>query len=537
MQAIAGYVILSSGWKRRFLAMLSGAIGALAMAPFDFFPAFIVPMTVAVWLIDGSQADASSNAIAGRALASFKAAADAGWWLGLGYFIAGLWWIGAAFLVEADQFAWAMPLGVVALPAALACCTALGFGLARLLWSAGAARILSLAISLSAAEWLRGHVFGGFPWNDFGMVFGGNLYLGQFGSIVGLYGLTLLAVAICAAPAMLAESARLAIAPVLLAGAALAGLALFGILRLSNADAGTVKNVRLRIMQPNVQHDLKFFTGSKDELLDRYLAVSDSATSPKSTGLADVTHLIWPESPFPFILAREPKMLARVGAALPGGTLLITGAARLGAIAPGQTRPAVYNSMQVIGSGGTIFDTYDKIHLVPFGEYIPFHAVLDRLGLRQLTLSSFEAGASRKLMAVPGLPPLSPLICYEAIFPGQVLPDGIAANAERPGVILNITDDSWFGHTPGPYQHLAQVRMRAIEEGIPVLRAADSGISAIIDAYGRITAQLPLGFEGVLDGLLPNAIAATPFSRHGSLTWLTIWLVALILNGVLRLRV
>ena len=538
MQAIARYIILATGWQRRLLAFASGAIGALALAPFELFPAFLVPMTVAVWLIDGSQASAGSSADgAGHSLASLKAAAEAGWWLGFGYFVAGLWWIGAAFLVEAEQFAWAMPLGVVALPGVLACSTAIGFGLARLFWSSGSERILALAISLSVTEWLRGHAFGGFPWNDFGMVLGSNLYLGQFGSVIGLYGLTLLAIAIFAAPATLAEGVRLANAPVLLAGAALAGLALFGVIRLSGGDAGTVKNVRLRIMQPNVQHDLKFFTGSRDALLDRYLSVSDSATSPKSTGLADVTHLIWPESPFPFHLAREPKMLARIGAALPSGTLLITGAARLGAIVSGQTRPPVFNSLLVVGKGGTILDTYDKIHLVPFGEYIPFHTVLEAIGLRQFTLSSFEAGVTRKLMAIPGLPPLSPLICFEAIFSGQVLPEDITAHDERPGVILNVTDDSWFGQTPGPYQHLAQVRLRAIEEGIPVLRAADSGISAIVDPYGRIVAQLRLGTEGVLDGGLPNAIAATQFSRHRSLSWLTIWLIALILNGALRFRV
>ena len=540
MLGIARYVILASGWQRRLIAFASGAFGALALAPIDFFPAFLVPMTISVWLIDGSAEaghSASPSLRSGFSVSSLKSAAAAGWWLGFGYFLGGLWWVGAAFLVEAEQFAWALPLGVLGLPALLALFTAFGFVLARLLWSPRAERILALALGLSASEWLRGHVLTGFPWNDFGMVLGGNLYLGQFGSIVGLYGLTLLAVLIFSAPATLVDSTRRLNAAVAMAAVMLAVLALFGILRLSWGETGSVKNVRLRIMQPNVRHDLKFFTGSKDELIDRYLALSDKATSPQNTGIADVTHLIWPESPFPFVLAQEPKFLARIGAALPNGTLLLTGAARLGTKLPGEARPPVYNSVQVIGSGGTILDTYDKIHLVPFGEYIPFKAILDRIGLRQFTLSSFEPGAPRKLMNLPGLPPLQPLICYEAIFSGAVIAQGPNSLSLRPGVFLNVTDDSWFGLTPGPYQHLAQVRLRAIEEGIPVIRAADSGISAVIDSYGRVSSELPLGYEGVLDAALPNAISATPFSRHGIWTWLTVWLIALILNCLLRLRV
>ena len=192
-------VILSWGWRRRAIAFISGAAGALALPPFSIFPLIAIPLAVAVWLIDGAQ-----DYRAGRPLAaSLRAAFGAGWWMGFGYFLAGLWWIGSALLVEADKFAWALPLAVVALPAVLAIFPAAGFALARLLWSPGPMRIFALAFGLGLAEWARGLLFTGFPWNDLGMALGVNLALAQTASLVGLHGLTFLTIAIFAAPATL----------------------------------------------------------------------------------------------------------------------------------------------------------------------------------------------------------------------------------------------------------------------------------------------------------------------------------------------
>ena len=536
MPNLPSNIILSSGWRRRLIALGSGAVGALALPPFGFFPAFLVPMTVSVWLLDGATGRRQPGKD-GIGFSSLLSAAESGWWLGFGYFVAGLWWIGAAFLVDADQFLWAMPLGVIGLPALLAMFTALGFVLSRLLWSPGPPRILALAIGLAVSEWLRGHVLTGFPWNDFGMVLGANLYLAQFASVVGLYGLTILSVAIFAAPACLADTPTRSRTPLILAASAFTGLAIFGALRLGNPDTGTVSGVRLRIMQPNVQHDLKFRAAAKDDLIAHYLALSDRATSPQNTGLSDVTHLIWPESAFPFILSRDAGALAKIGAALPKGTTLLTGAARLGIPKPGEPQPPVFNSIQVVQSGGVISDSYDKVHLVPFGEYVPFAALARMVGLQQFVLAAFQSGPRRQLISVPGLPAVAPLICYEAIFSGEVMPDGIDAPNARAGMFLNVTDDSWFGVTPGPYQHLLQARLRSVEEGIPMIRAADTGISAIIDPYGRIIQQLQLGQEGVLDGKLPKALEPTIFARLGIPAWLTIWFIALFSNLIMRLRI
>jgi apolipoprotein N-acyltransferase len=545
MTALAHRIILAWGWERRLIAMIAGAIGALAMPPVDFFPALAIPMTVAVWLIDGSQRAGEGTRSSKRAfLLTAREAAAAGWWLGFGYFVAGLWWLGAAFLVEPDRFAWLLPLGVIGLPCLLAFFTAAGFALASLLWSSGAARILALAAGLGFAEWLRGNVLTGFPWNSFGMALGGNLVLAQFSCCVGLYGSTIIAIAIFAAPATLIDTGRTGrswtTTPSFLAVAALLALAAFGTLRLAAGKVEFVPNVKLRIMQPNLPQDAKFRPENGEAILQHYLDLSDRATSPQTSGIGDVTHLIWPESAFPFILSREPGALAEIGQFLRPGTVLVTGAARtsepLPSEATGRTRVHYFNSVQVIASGGVILASYDKVHLVPFGEYLPMGALLERLGLQNFVHipGGFDAGIRRELLAVPGLPPVAPLICYEAIFPGEVTPtDG---SSTRPGVLLNVTNDGWFGMTPGPYQHLAQARLRAIEEGLPLVRAANTGISAIVDPYGRILSQLPLGREDVLDGRLPQGIGPTLFARAPIMSVLAIWLVAIAGSVLLRRR-
>jgi apolipoprotein N-acyltransferase len=529
-RALAENVILAWDWRRRAIAFAAGAIGALALPPFDFLPAMLAPMMAAVWLIDGS-AIVSSR---GRStLRSVSSAFAVGWWWGFGYFVAGLWWLGAAFLVEPDKFAWALPLGVLALPAGLAFFPAIGFALARLLWSAGPLRIFALAVGLGASEALRTVVLTGFPWNDLGMALGQNLALAQFASIAGLHGLTLLTIAIFAAPATLADErgGRRFLAPLVLAVAALGALAGFGAFRLSAPDAPLLAGVKLRIMQPNVAQDANFSRQNKDAIVRRYLALSDRATSPTSTGVADVTHLIWPESAFPFLLARDPETLKQIADLLHGGATLITGAARVAEKVSGDRRAHYFNSIQVIDLHGALLDRYDKQHLVPFGEYLPLAEYLDRFGITQFIHfpGGFDAGVGPRILHAPGLPNAMPLICYEAVFPEEI-GSIFRPNDARPGFLLNVTDDAWFGVTPGPYQHFAQARLRTVEQGLPMVRAANTGISAIVDGLGRIVAQLPLGVEGVLDGSLPAPRPATFYSRYGALTPLGIWAILLVLS-------
>jgi len=513
IRAFADRVILADGWARAVIAIASGAVGALAMPPFGIWPALAASLAIAVWLIDGS--DSGSRF---RTAATLRRAAFVGWFWGLGYFVAGLWWIGAAFLVEADVFAWLLPVGILGLPALLAIFPAFGFALARALWSRSAARLFALAFALTVTEWLRGHLLTGFPWNAFGLALGQNDYLMQSASILGMWGLTGVAALLLATPATIAtgETGRDCYGPPILASLALCVMAAFGALRLSGGETPTVPGVKLRIMQPNLSQDAKFRPSNGAEILQAYLALSDRSTSPETTGLADVTHLIWPESAFPFLLHREPNALAQIAGILPRNGVLITGAARQGESLPGESGGRFYNSIQAVGPDGAIIATYDKIHLVPFGEYVPhlLDATLRRIGIREFVKmpGGFTAGERRASLRIPGLPSAGATICYEAIFPEEVAPSD-----PRPGLLLNVTNDGWFGNTPGPYQHFAQARLRAVETGLPLVRAANTGISAVIDPYGRIVAALPLGRENVLDSRLPTALGETVYSRMGNI--------------------
>ncbi|HEX9360552.1 MAG TPA: apolipoprotein N-acyltransferase [Bradyrhizobium sp.] len=526
LRAVGLAIILSWGWKRAATALVAGVVSSLAMAPFNAWPVLFLTFPVMVWLIDGA---------GGGRMHGLPAAAMAGWWFGLGYFVPGLYWIGYAFLVDAPTFAWLMPFAVLGLPAYLALFPAFGFGLARLIWSKDGSRVIALAASLTASEWLRGHVLTGFPWNAFGYALTNPLALAQVASLIGLWGLTFLSVAIFASPAVLIDGnsrgRRPWVAPVM-ALLALVAMGIFGAVRLSLQPTTTVANVKLRIMQPNLQQDVRFNYAAKAEVMRKYLTLSDRASGPQSTGVRDASILIWPESAFPFFLTREADAMAQIDDLLPRGTILITGSVRAPDLPPGTRITRAYNSIYAIDHDGSVLSVYDKLHLVPFGEFLPFQDWMEKLGFVQLTKvqGGFIPGTARRAMEIPNAPRALPLICYEAIFP-----DDVAARGDRPGWIINLTNDGWFGISTGPYQHLQQARLRAIEQGLPVVRAANTGISAVIDPVGRIVARLSLGVEGVLDSSLPAAIAPTIYARSGDIP--TAMMLAAALIFVIRRRV
>jgi apolipoprotein N-acyltransferase len=513
--------MLAQGWRRAAIAFVAGALSVLALAPINFWPILFLTFPVAVWIVDG--------AVTGR-LNGALSAAVAGWCFGFGYFLAGVYWVGYAFLVDAKTFGWLLPIAVGGLPAYLALFTGFGFGLARLLWVRGPMRLLTLAVALTIGEWLRGHLLTGFPWNAFGYALTEPLALAQSVTLLGIWGLTFLAVAIFSSPALLADERsdtprpwRWPIAGLVI----LAGLTGYGAARLWLHPTRYVKDVKLRIMQPNLQQDEKFNYAAKNAIMERYLRLSDRATGPQSAGIRDVTHLIWPESAFPFFLTHEPEAMQQIADLLPQGTVLITGAIRAPETAAGRDVARAYNSVYVIDNDGGILGIYDKLHLVPFGEYLPFQDFLERLGLTQLTKirGGFIAGDRRRAMDVPRAPKMIPLVCYEAIFPDEALPAG-----ERPGWLVNVTNDAWFGISSGPYQHFQQARVLAIAEGLPLVRAANDGISAVIDPAGRIIRSLPLGAEGVLDSPLPAALSPPVFARFGELpAYLIIGIAAVVI--------
>jgi apolipoprotein N-acyltransferase len=516
--ALIHAIVLSYGWRRWLVAFAAGALSALAMAPLNVWPVLFLTFPVLVWLIDGAGAG-HWRGVSG--------AAATGWWFGFGYFLAGLYWVGFAFLVDAPTFGWLLPIAVIGLPAGLAIFTAFGVALARLLWTRGTTRILALGVALTAAEWLRGHVLTGFPWNAFGYALTSPLVLAQSASVIGVWGLTFIAVVVFASPATLADDrleTRWRWLPLALGIVVLAGMGAFGAIRLARTPTRLVDGVQLRIMQPNLQQDVRFNYAAKRQVMDRYIDLSNRPPGAQSPGAGSATHLIWPESAFPFFLAREPDALAQIAQLLRGGTVLVTGAVRL-AEPVTSSDVGVYNSIYVIGHDGSLDSFYDKTHLVPFGEYLPFQRFLESLGLQQLTKQrgGFLAGDRRRLIAVPGAPLALPLICYEIIFPDGLMPKG-----QRPGWMINVTNDGWFGISSGPYQHLQQARVRAIEQGLPLVRAANTGISAIVDPVGRIIDSLPLGVEGVVDGPLPQPIGAPVYARVGDVPAAMIVAVALL---------
>ena len=509
-----------TGWRRRFVAWTAGAVGALAMPPFDLWPVLALSFPVLVLLLDGCRGDLKTRLLA---------AAGVGWWFGFGYFLASLWWIGAAFLVEADVFGWLLPFAVVAMPAGLALFTAFGTAVARLLWSKGGLRLFALTFGLTLAEWLRGHVLTGFPWNTYGYAVSDDLLLIQAASVIGVWGLTFFCVLLLSTPVLLLNPNRRGFAALGAAALVIAGTALWGGYRLSVTPLETVPGVALRVMQPNLSQDKKFAYDRREQILKDYLALSAKKSETYPGGLADVTVLIWPESSFPFIYEREPWAAEAIAAVLPPNVTLVTGAVRYDFPPPGQRSP-FFNSIRVMDHRGRVLENTDKVHLVPFGEYLPFQAELEALGIEQLTRvrGGFSSGAAFRALQIPGLPLASPLVCYEIIFPGKVVPQG-----PRPDWLLNLTNDAWFGLTPGPYQHFAQARMRAVEEGLPLVRAANTGISAIVDPLGRIVASRGLGLEGLVDGPLPKPLQTVSVAaKLGRTIILALLAIALALASV-----
>ena len=544
LERLSHGVTLLWGWRRTLVVAAAGALGALAQAPLHFFPVLWISFPVLVWALDGAVELRRTGTLA-RLGPAFRV----GWAFGTGWFLAGLWWVGAAFMVDVARFGWMIPFALAFLSVGLGLFHGLAAVVARLLWSDGPGRVVALAVGFFLADWLRGHVLTGFPWNIVGYGLAANGPMMQVLAIVGAYGSTFLAVLIFAAPAALARGAAsdrrfVAAAAVLLL--AVVGL---GAVRLALTPTAFAPDLRFRIVQPAIDQWKKWKPEFKTETVERYAELSASPAAEASAapprdlrpGLtagamaapadgrlpAGITHLVWPESAFPFVLTEEPWALSTIAELIGARTTLLTGAVRVEAPSAGEARAHWYNSIFALGARAEVLAAYDKVHLVPFGEYLPFQDFAESLGLRQLThlRGGFTPGPARRTIEIPGTPPFSALVCYEVIFPGEVVDA-----AHRPAWILNVTNDAWYGMTPGPWQHFHQARLRAVEEGLPVVRAANNGVSAAIDPLGRVVAHLTLGAVGVVDFDLPRPLSATVVSVWGETTaWL---LVSICFSGI-----
>ena len=484
-------------WRRFGAAFLAGAVSALGFAPFHAFALFLFGIAALVILLDGANAGPRP----------VRSAAITGWAFGFGQFVVGMHWIFYPFLVDPIEHAWQIPFVAVLFPGGLALFSMLAALLASFWWKPGASRIFAFAVLYAAAEWLRGHVLTGLPWNLPAYSWGASLQVLQSASLIGAYGLSFLTVLLGASLAELfAKPPRVRLASAM---TALFFLIWFGgEARLIETPLAMVAGVNLRIVQPNIPQDEKY----RRDLVRRNWQTLVALTTKKTDRQPSI--IIWPEAAPPVLLQSSPEAISQIAQMTGPSRVLITGNQRV-AFDSARGR-VVYNSLYVFGPGGRLLSTYDKFHLVPFGEYLPLESVLQRAGITRLVgfPGSFAAGDGPHTYHLPGAPDVGPLICYEILFPGAVIGE------TRPGWLVNITDDSWFGPWAGPQQHLMAARVRAIEEGLPVVRAANTGISTVIDPLGRTIAALGLDKTGAIDSTLPRALARPGYAIYGDVGFL-----------------
>jgi apolipoprotein N-acyltransferase len=462
------------GLRADLVALALGCLAAAALPPFHVIPALLISVPGLLTLLDAAP--------------SPWVAARRGWWFGLGHHVLGLYWLTEAILFEAARFWWLVPLAVPALAAALAVFIAVACLLA---WLAprGWPRVVALAGGWVLTDLARQFVLTGFPWNPWGSVWAipgpiGDVFI-QPAALVGVHGLTFATVLLAGLPTL---SARW-----WLAGCAiLAGWIAYGLLRLEGAIPA--QSVTATLQQGNVAQGQKFDQAFASRIFQHYLDLS-AVGRAQGPGIS-----VWPETAFPGLLDFDERARQVIEQAN-GGIPSLIGSVRYDQ----QRRPR--NSLFAIVDGGKIADIYDKWHLVPFGEYIP-----DWLPLPIMVMpgNGFASGLGPRTLHLPGLPPVGPLICYEAIFSGEIVDRN-----DRPAWLVNITNDAWFGNSTGPRQHLAAARMRAVEEGLPLLRAANTGISAAFDARGHELGRIAMQTTGTLSVALPGAFAATLYARLG----------------------
>ena len=516
---LAEYIRALRGWRRAVLTIALGGLSALALPPIHLVPVLLVAFPGLVWILEGH--DTESRPVRRALLTGFG--------FGFGHFFIGLHWIIEPMVVDPVRTAWMIPLAWPGLAAGLAIFVALVCGVQALGRFGGntAARVFVLAGFWTFSEALRGFVLTGFPWNLIGYVWAGNgpsLPILQASSVVGVLGLGTITLLAAAMPAVLGRAvsvpfrhtALVVVFTLLIPGLAWSA----GLYRLQVSETTYVADVRLRIVQANIAQRDKWKPELRLQHLERYLTMSATASAETPTVV------IWPETAVPFFLANDALVRGEAARAVPPDGLLVTGSVRA---AFHNNQRQLFNALLVIDDAGRVQQVYDKSHLVPFGEYVPLRGVLpvEKIVPGQ---GDFSPGPGPRVIEVGGLPAFSPLICYEAIFPGRVTPSGL-----RPDWLLNLTNDAWFGQFAGPWQHFAIASSRAVEEGLPMVRAANTGISAVVDPYGRVQGWLGIGVEGVLDSALPRPIEPTPYARWGDVIPLGLALI-LVLAGVVVSR-
>lgn len=494
------------------MAFVLGAASTLAMAPYEIAPVLFITLGGLYALLSRRESRRSIFACA--------------WAFGFGYFVFGLSWIGNALLVDGNEYAWAYPLAIAALPSVLAFFSAVLLTIWRRSFDPlTLSGYLGFAACLGLSEWLRGNIFTGFPWNLFGYAWAGFLPIAQVAALADVYLLTLLTILWSAAFGFIPlykATQRKKIITALTIASSFAAAMLYGYSKLG-IEIGTRDDIDIVLVQPNIPQSEKWLPELFSRHFNTHLDLTESQGLTAGEGIKS-TYVIWPETAIPLAFTHHPdaaEMIAQTLSYFPEQTFLLAGAVARPDKDAGQT-DSYYNSLVTYDKAGKIVSKFDKFHLVPFGEYIPYE---DELGLTPITgLGGFGSGPGPKTLSVEPAFSFSPLVCYEIIFPRAVTDESVGA--KRPDALINVTNDGWYGISAGPFQHLAQARFRAIEEGIPVIRAANTGFSAVIDPHGRILYRSELYKEEAVRHALPMSIKTKKSMTYLSMVVLLVTLLA-----------
>ncbi len=491
-----------TGPKKYAAAFGLGAFMTLSLPPIGAFYVLLLCVPGFVWLV--------------RACETKTEAFQTGWAFGAGYFMLGLYWVSFALFVDIQSFWWVLPLSAITGPAVLALFYAL-IPLAAWRYRAHeAAHALMLVTAWAGIEWLRGHVFTGFPWNLTGYTWHYLLPVMQANAAVGIYGVTLLTLLWAAMPALPRKFVPVIMASFLLVAGA-------GMVRLHLHPTEQSGAYTVRIVQPNIAQSLKWSVEDMWNNFQRHIELTASKTELKQP----ITFVVWPETAVITDQQQFTEIASHIAMNLPAGSMALFGGL---AVDSGK----YFNSVIALNKKAQVVAAYSKHHLVPFGEYIPFRKYLNMTPIANgiAGIGDFTPGGGVTTLSLgDGLPRPSPLICYEAIFPGAV-----ARRDNRPDWLLNVTNDAWYRKSAGPHQHFETVRVRAIEEGLPLVRAANTGISATIDPLGRIIGMKPLGEGGVVDTILPKPLPPTLYGRFGDALFFLMLALLAIFGETQRLK-
>lgn len=496
---VAAWLTQLQGKRVWLVACGLGVLLTLAFAPFKLIPFSFIAFSGLFLLLEGRLT--AKNAFA------------AGWWFGLGHHVTGLYWITIALGVDNGAFLWMVPFALLLLPAYLGLFTGLvGYLFFRLAkhTKTRADRVILLAVLWVLGEIARTEFLYGFPWNHLGYITSAYLPMMQGAAYVGVYGLSLWMALLSVSFALLTDWRKNKLFLIIVAG--LSGqIVSYGFFEM-NAGSHDGDRPLVRVVQANISQSLKWDPNLQYQALQKHADYSLKAD-------VEPDYIVWPETAMPYPFTSGSSWAEALASVLPEEAALLTGVLRVDKTT-GELK--VWNSIQAVNHKAEVTAVYDKNILVPFGEFVPFRAVLAPFGLNKITpgSSDFTRGEGARLIDVGGAAPhVQPLICYETIFPGF----RTSSEGEQPDWLLNATNDAWFGTSTGPYQHLEMARMRAVERGTPLVRAANTGISAVFDRFGVTLASLPLNEEGVLDVRLPPPEnAPTWYNRHGEFTLLIV---------------